>query len=224
MNQFYKNKILLFPIIIILLTCKTQAQKDYDKSFYGGLFYLTVYMTTDEFKQFEKTHNDLESVDFIYEKALNFFDGDISETCFCLMFVLIPYNHITVKVPVVGTHVRFPLPSPPLSVFKKKMENTPKKLFFDSPNNDFGDKDKLAHFFANAFLHYNVSIFNLSEFLGIFVEYFEQGFFTEGGYDIRDLIANHIGELFADMVRHNPKAKPSDALKVYQLLFIRIYP
>ena len=70
----------------------------------------------------------------------------------------------------------------------------------------------------------NVSIFNLSEFLGIFVEYFEQGFFLQGGYDNRDLIANHLGELFAVMVRNDSNTKPSEALKVYQLLYLRIYP
>lgn len=181
-------------------------------------------MISDGYKQFAKTHTDLETVDHIYDKALTFFEGDLSETCFCLTFTLIPYNHITVKVPVIGSHVRFPLPSVPQSLFNEKLKNTPKKIFFDSPKNNFGDKDKLAHFFANAFLRYNVRFFNLSEFLGIFVEYFEQGFFTEGGYDIRDIIANHLGELFADMIKKNPNAKPSDALKIYQLLFFRIYP
>lgn len=209
---------------MLLISSSTKAQTVNEKSFYGGLFYLTNYMNSDEYKQFAKTHNDLESVDHIYEKALTFFESDLSETFFCLTFVFIPYNHITVKVPLVGTNVRIPLPSPPLMVFNEKLKNTPKKIFFDSPNNDFGDKDKLAHFFANAFLHYNVSFFNLSEFLGIFVEYFEQGFFLQGDYDSRDLIANHLGELFAVMIRTDSNAKPSEALKVYQLLYLRIYP
>ncbi len=207
----------------MLLISSSQAQKNYDKSFYGGLFYLTNYLNSDEYEQFSKFHNDLECVDHIYEKAITFFDGDASETFFCLTFVFIPYNHISVKLPLIGI-IKFPLPSLPQSVFDEKVKNTPKHLFFDSPNNNFGDKDKLAHFFANAFLRYNVSIFNLSEFLGIFVEYFEQGFFLQGGFDRRDLVANHLGELFAVMVQKNPNAKPSEALKVYQLLYLRIYP
>ena len=207
----------------MLLISSSQAQKNYDKSFYGGLFYLTNYLNSDDYKQFSKFHNDLECVDHIYEKAITFFDGDASETFFCLTFVFIPYNHISVKLPLIGI-IKFPLPSLPQSVFDEKVKNTPKHLFFDSPNNNFGDKDKLAHFFANAFLRYNVSIFNLSEFLGIFVEYFEQGFFLQGGFDRRDLVANHLGELFAVMVQKNLNAKPSEALKVYQLLYLRIYP
>ncbi len=210
-------------VLVLLISSSSQAQKNYDKSFYGGLFYLTEYMTSDEYKQFSNLHDDLESVNNVYEKALSFFDGDYSETFFCLTFVFIPYNHISVKLPLIGI-IKFPLPSPPQSVFTAKVENTPKHLFFDSPNNNFGDKDKLAHFFANAFLRYNVSIFNLSEFLGIFVEYFEQGFFLQGGFDRRDLVANHLGELFAVMVQKNPDAKPSEALKVYQLLYLIIYP
>jgi hypothetical protein len=200
-----------------------QAQESYQKSFYGGLFYLTSYMTSDEFIKFSDTHNDLESIDHLYEKALIFFDGDASETFFCLTFVFIPYNHVSVKLPLIGIAI-FPLPSPSQSEFNEKVKNTPKHLFFDSPKNNFGDKDKLAHFFANAFLRYNVSFFNLSEFLGIFVEYFEQGFFLQGGFDRRDLVANYLGELFAEMVQKNPKAKPSEALKVYQLLYLRFYP
>lgn len=210
-------------LLLLLFSSSTQAQKEYDKSFYGGLFYLTNYLASEEYIKFAKTKNDLEAVDHIYDKALTFFDGDASETFFCLTFVFIPYNHISVKLPLIGI-VKFPLPSPSRTVFNEKVKNTPKYLFFDSPNNDFGDKDKLAHFFANAFLRYNVSIFNLSEFLGIFVEYFEQGFFLQGGFDRRDLVANHLGELFATMVHNNKQAKPSDALKIYQLLYLNIYP
>jgi len=207
-----------------LISSSLTAQQKYDKSFYGGLFYLTNYMTSDEYKLFLHTHNDLETVDHIYEKALTFFEGDYSETFFCLTFTLIPYNKILMKLPVVGSHITVPLPSPPQKIFDEKLKNTPKRLFNDSPSNDFGDKDKLAHFFANAFLHYNVSFFNLSEFLGIFVEYFEQGFFSQGGFDRRDLTANHLGEIFAEMVHKNKNAKPSEALKIYQLLILRIYP
>lgn len=211
---------MLLLVILLLLYTTTYAQQKYDKSFYGGLFYLSHYMTTPDYKQFAATHKDLETVDHIYQTALKFFDGDISETFFCLTFIFLPYNKILMRLPVIRTVISIPLPSAPESIFKEKLKNTPKKVFPDSPADDFGDKDKLAHFFANAFLHYDVTIFNLSEFLGIFVEYFEQGFFVQGGYNIKDLIANHIGEFYADMLEKNPNAKPSDAFLVYQLLYL----
>ncbi|NJD23734.1 MAG: hypothetical protein FIA82_13880 [Melioribacter sp.] len=215
---------MLLLIIMILISSKSVAQKDYDKSFYGGLFFLTNYMTSEEYKQFSQIHNDLEIVDHIYEKALDFFEGDYSETFFCLTFALIPYNKIPMRLPILRIQVTVPLPSPPQNIFDEKLKNTPKRLFNDSPHNNFGDKDKLAHFFANAFLHYDISFFNLSEFLGIFVEYFEQGFFIQGGFDRRDLITNHLGEIFAEMVKKDKNAKPSEAFKIYQLLILRIYP
>ena len=222
--KFIKTTKILLLILLFLSQTKIFAQKNYDKSFYGGLFFLTNYMISEEYKQFSQTHNDLETVDHIYEKALIFFERDYSETFFCLTFTLIPYNKILMKLPLIGSHVTVPLPSPPQKIFNEKLKNTPKKLFNDSPSNDFGDKDKLAHFFSNAFLHYNISFFNLSEFLGIFVEYFEQGFFLQGAFDERDLITNHLGEIFAEMVHKNKNAKPSEALKIYQLLILRIYP
>lgn len=222
MTRLPKKKILFQLFFLIITTSVSEAQQKYEKSFYGGLFFLTNYMASEEFTQYSNTHHDLESVDHIYEMALKFFDGDKSETFFCLTFTFLPYNHIKMKLPLIGTQVHIPLPSPPKKIFADKIKNTPKKLFLDSPDDDFGDKDKLAHFFANAFLRYGVSFFNLSEFLGIFVEYFEQGFFVNGGFDRRDLIANNLGKLFAVMVRTNPEAKPSEALKIYELLNLRI--
>ena len=60
--------------------------------------------------------------------------------------------------------------------------------------------------------------------MGIFVEYFEEGFFPGGGYDYRDLVANHLGKLFGTMVKNKKDVKPSEALKIYQALYIRVYP
>jgi hypothetical protein len=177
-------------------------------------------MCSSEYKQFAKSHTDLETVDHIFERAITFFENDISETCFCLIFVLIPYNHIDFKLPIINSSIKIPLPSPPNKIFEEKLKNTPKNLFYDSPKNDFGDKDKLAHFFANAFLRYNISFFNLSEFLGIFVEYFERGFFVNGSFDWRDITVNQLGKLFSEMLQKNPRVKPSNALFIYQLLFL----
>ena len=85
-------------------------------------------MISEEYKQFSQTHNDLETVDHIYEKALIFFERDYSETFFCLTFTLIPYNKILMKLPLIGSHVTVPLPSPPQKIFNEKLKNTPKKF------------------------------------------------------------------------------------------------
>jgi len=106
-------------------------------------------------------------------------------------------------------------------LFQAKLKNLPTKIFFDSPENEFGDKDKLSHFFGNAFLKYNSSFFNLSKFLGIFVEVVERDLFVNGSFDNRDLITNYLGELFGELIKCNKNILPSDVLKIYQLLFIR---
>jgi hypothetical protein len=208
-------------ILIFLFHNHFLAQSNFDKSFYGGLFYLSELIASDEFSTFKNGHDDLAQVDIIYKKAVDFYNGDISEALLALTFTYLPFDHIKVRF-LFGTQLNFTLPSPPKKVFDNKVRNLPKFLFFDSPKNNFGDKDKLAHFFGNAFLRYNFGFFNLSKFMGIFVETVEEGLFIEGGYSNRDLIVNHLGEFFAESIKKNNSILPSDILKVYQILFIRI--
>ena len=60
-----------------------------------------------------------------------------------------------------------PLPSVTDSIFALKRKNLPKNLFYDTPNTEMGDKDKLPHFFGTAFLSYEISIFNISIWIRI---------------------------------------------------------
>ncbi|MEW6652321.1 MAG: hypothetical protein AB1394_02515 [Bacteroidota bacterium] len=202
---------------MLLLNYKVLAQEEV--SFYGGLFFLSNFIASEEFSKLKETTSDLEQADIIYAKAVSFFKGNISEALLCLTFSCLPFNKIDFKTPL-GI-LKIPLPSPPNELFNKRLKNLPKNLFISSPKTDFGDKDKLSHFFGNAFLHYNISVFNFSKFMGIFVEKTEENFFVNGGFDRRDIIANHLGELFAEMLKLNPGANPSKALLAYQLLYLR---
>lgn len=218
-----KRLLIFLAIAIPLLQNFTFAQNNYDRSFYGGLFYLSELIASDIFEKSKNEYDDLDLVlvDSLYLKAIKFYQGDISEALLALTFASLPFDHIKIRF-LFGTRFNIPLPSPPKKVFDKRVKNLPKFLFFDSPEGNFGDKDKLAHFFGNAFLRYNFGFFNLSKFMGIFVETVEEGLFIEGGYSRRDLIANHLGELFAESVKQNSSILPSEILKVYQLLFFRI--
>ena len=102
-----------------------------------------------------------------------------------------------------------------------KNKNLPKHLFFDSRQNDFGDKDKLTHFFGNAFLAYSISFFNLSKFLGILVELIEDAFSKGGLVDWKDITINHLGELFGSNLDDNKNLLPSEILKIYSILFYK---
>lgn len=207
--------------MLVFYNSRLTAQEQYEKNFYGGLFYLSNYIASDEFEVFKKEKSDLEQVDYIFAKAVEFFEEDISEALLCLTFSTLPYYHIELRF-LFGTRINIPLPSPPQKIFERRLKNLPKEFFFDSAKDDFGDKDKLAHFFGNAFLSYNFGWFNLSKFMGIFVEQVEEGLFVNGGYSNKDLITNHLGELFGTCIKNNRNLKPSDVLKIYQLLFFRI--
>ncbi len=213
---------LFLPLSIFLLIPASYCfQSNYEKSFYGGLFYLSDFIASEQFAGLKETHNDLELVDLIYRKAYDFYEGDISEALLALTFTCLPFNRIRTRF-LFGSEIIIPLPSPPEIIFRLKVKNLPKVIFFDSLENEFGDKDKLSHFFGNAFLRYNFGFFNLSKFMGIFVETVEEGLFIEGGYSNRDIITNHLGELFAEGVKENNSLLPSSVLNVYQLFYFRM--
>jgi hypothetical protein len=218
--QIISNITVVLCVILLSSSCNLYAQKQYEKDFYGGLFYLSDYIASEEFATIKKTTTDLEQVDVIYSKALNFYEGDISEALLCLTFTCLPFSKIEFNL-LFGV-VELPLPSPPKEIFQRRLENLPKNIFFNSPRTNFGDKDKLSHFFGNAFLRYNISVFNFSKFMGIFVEKTEENFFANGELDRRDIMANHLGELFAEMLKLNNNALPSKALLVYQILYLRV--
>jgi hypothetical protein len=219
-----KNRFLILFLFLLLFFSESFSQKKYDKDFYGGIFFISDYIASQGFQNLKTNHADIDLVDSIYCKALIFFEGDISEALLCLTFSTIPFNHITIKLPVIGSNVIAHLPSPGKKVFQKRRDNLPKKIFIDSPNDDFGDKDKLAHFFGNAFLSYNLGWFNFSKFIGMFVEKIEDGFFAEGGFDRRDLIINSYGDFFGKLLKNNHGMKPSNVLKIHQLIYFRLTP
>ena len=207
----------------VIFNEKSFTQKNYEKNFYGGLFYLSDYLASSEFDSLCSKVSDLDQVDTLYSKSLKFFNGDVSEASLCLTFATLPFNDIKIRMPIIQSVIVMPLPSPGQKTFELRTANLPRDLFIDSPKNGFGDKDKLAHFFGNAFIGYNFGWFNLSKFMGIFVENVESGLFVEGGYDRRDLMVNFLGELFGKEIKNKRNLKPSNILKLYQLLYFRLY-
>ena len=71
--------------------------------------------------------------------------------------------------------------------------------FLIHPEIDYGDKDKLAHFFGSAFLSYESTIFDLGKLIGYFVEAFEESFKVQSTVDLRDLDVNEYGRLFGTL-------------------------
>ena len=124
-----------------------------------------------------------------------------------------------VTIPLLNIRIPLRLPSVNERLFKIKKRNLPGIVYFDSRLKGGQDKDKVAHFFGNAFLAYNLPFINASKVLGIFVELFESSFKVSGGVDFRDLQTNGLGEAFGTSLRKNNKLLPSQFFKIYSLFY-----
>lgn len=182
---------------------------------------LSYYIASDEFGKMALLSDHHELVDTIFKKAMIICDDDISEALLTASYATIPYKRFPVVFPLLNEKTHGTIFNMPDSVFERKVYNLPSDLFFDSPSNSFGDKDKLAHFFGNAFLSYNIALFNLSKFLSILVELFEESFKVDGSVSTKDLLIGNLGELFGRILNEQEERQPSEFLRYYDLFFIK---
>ncbi len=211
-------KLLFLHIILLFLFNTTFAQIFVEKDLENGINYIVDFINSEEFNKLKTSNSDLALVDSIYLRAKHFYNGDISETLLALTFATLPFRKMPLHIPYTKITLDAKLPSGDPNVVKQKISNLPKRIFFDSPKSKFGDKDKTAHFFGNAYLSHSVSLFNLSKFLSIFVELFEDTFKIEGSISKRDFIANHLGYLFGKELHEHPNSLPSKTLKKYPVI------
>jgi len=213
----------IYSIIFILaITEFTFAQVFIDKNLEDGINYVVELINSEEFLKLKSIESDLVLIDTIYLRAKKFQNDKIAETLLTLTFATLPFNVMPLKIPYIGIVLNIKLPSGDPNLINLKIQNLPKQLFKDSPNTNFGDKDKTAHFFGNAYFSYSVTLFNLSKFLSIFVELFEDAFKVEGSIDNRDFVANQLGYEFGNDLLKNPDLLPSEVLKKYPL-FIKYF-
>jgi len=165
---------------------------------------------------------DLAAADSIFVEAITFTNGNLSNALLALMFATVPYREVPIQIPLINTIVNYPLTSADEETFLKKNENLPRYLFFDSPQNDYGDKDKLAHFFGSAFLSYESNIFDLGKLIGYFVEAFEESFKVQSNVDLRDLDVNDYGRLFGNFLKDDKQILPSQIFLLRSLRFFRV--
>lgn len=184
--------------------------------------HLSEYIATEEFAQLKQMIGDISATDSLYTEALRFNEYDYSETLLALTFTTVPYRKVPIQIPLLKVVVYYPLVSADEFVFFKKNENLPRYLFLDSPINDYGDKDKLAHFFGSAFLSYESRFFDLGELIGYFVEAFEESFKVQSAIDFRDLNVNEYGRLFGKFLKKNKNLLPSQIFYLRSIRYIRI--
>lgn len=184
---------------------------------------MSAFIASDYFKDLSKTNNDLALADTLYLRILKYENYNYSEALFDLTFTVVPYNKVRIKIPLIKSVVTYRLPSSPEEIYLKKNDNLPKRFFFDTPMDDYGDKDKLAHFFGSAFISYAQNIFDFGNLIGYFVEVFEEDFEVQNSIDQRDLQTNNLGNIFGEMLKENKDILPSQVMIFRSLLFLRFH-
>ncbi len=211
-------KLLIIVYIFLAFSISINGQIFVEKDLEESINYLVNFVNSDTFLDLKVHNSDLTLIDTLYLRAIQFNNYDYSEALLALTFVALPFQDMPLNIPFSKIMFNVKLPAGAEDEVSAKIENLPKNIFNDSPKSSFGDKDKVAHFFGNAYFAHSVTIFNLSKFLSIFVELFEDAFKIKGGIDNRDLVANQLGYLFGKELLNNPSALPSETLRLYPVI------
>ena len=187
-----------------------------------GVNYLSDFIASEHFIELKNKNDDLSLVDSIYLRAIHFYDYDYQEALLALTFTTIPYSRVPLVIPIIKSRIYYPLISANDSISTLKNNNLPKILFYDTPKDDGGDKDKLAHFFGNAYIGYAENILNLADVFGYFVEVFEEDFKSQSKVDFRDIDVNWYGVLFGEMLETNKNILPSEIMTLRSLRYFLI--
>ena len=187
-----------------------------------GVNYLSGFIASDYYIELQKENTDLTLLDSIYLRAIEFYEKDYQEALLALTFTTIPYRRVPLVIPLLKIRLYYPLISANDSISNLKNQNLPGKLFYDSPESNYGDKDKLAHFFGNAFIGYAENVLNLADVFGYFVESVEEDFKAQSEIDFRDMDVNWYGVLFGNMLEINKNILPSQIMTLRSLRYFRI--
>lgn len=212
-----------FIIIFVSFTTLPSVGFSQQSRLSKGVNYITGFIASERFDELKKECDDLALTDSVYLRAVKFEKQNYSEALFALTFAAIPYRVIPIKLPLLPVIVHYPLTSSNEATYRKKNEQLPRYLYFDSPPNNYGDKDKLAHFFGSAFITYSSHFFDLGDLIGYFVEVFEQNFKVQSGVDPRDLHTNGLGDMFGEILKKNKEVLPSQVMLMKTLFYTRYH-
>lgn len=205
------------PLLLVALSTSVvySQQSNLSKSVNN----ISEYIAAEDFVSLKNSTGDIKSIDSIYIRAFsvmsssdNHSDNDYSEALLALTFAIVPYREVPIQIPILKVVLYYPLISAADSIFNLKNKNLPRYIFFDSPEDSYGDKDKLAHFFGSAFISYSSNIFDLGKPIGYFVEVFEESFKVQSSIDERDLMTNQLGNIFGKLLKQNKNILPSQII------------
>jgi hypothetical protein len=129
------------------------------------------------------------------------------------MMAVLGHQEIEFRLPVFESFA-VPLSFEPDSLFQQRVRNLPTKFYDDSPATEFGDRDKLQHFFASAYIAYATESQEITQGTGNAVEWGEAQFVVGGADDPRDKRANEQGTLFGSDLIVVKNLLPSDYLQL----------
>jgi hypothetical protein len=157
--------------------------------------------------------DDLARMDRIYLQALVESEGDIGNALFGCLIACFEHRDIPLSF---GVHI--PLTFEPDSAFNRRVARLPSRLFADRPTGD--DRDKLQHFFASAWLAWRLDNPAAADAIGLAVEAGEDLFVVGGADDPRDVRANRLGQLFAQLLITHPNALPGMMLRAWNRQYL----
>ncbi len=154
---------------------------------------------------------DIRAIDAIYLRSLKIAEYNIARALFLSMMAVLEHRNIDFKMPVIKS-LAVPLTFEEDSLFALRVKNLPTHIFADSPDIPEGDRDKLQHFFASAYLAFASEAPELARTAGNLVEWGEAKFIVGGSDDPRDKRANSLGESFGRDLLVVDTLLPSDYL------------
>ena len=151
------------------------------------------YIRDERFRILTERCGEMRAVDAIYLKALRITDYQIPRALFLSLMAVLEHRSVEFRLPLGGS-LTVPLTFEQDSLFDARYRHLPSRLYPDTPPE--GDRDKLQHFFASAYLAYASESPEITRASGNAVEWGEARFVVGGADDPRDRRSNNQGERF----------------------------
>ena len=175
---------------------------------------LKEYVRSDEYAKVRVQYGDLMAVDELYARALELSWSNRYEALFISFLATMDHRRFGIHIPLAGALLWFPLTSEFEDEYRERVRALPVKLYCDTPNGPFGDRDKLQHFFGSAFLAYLFESREATLRVGDMIEGSEEQFVVDGAFDERDLRANRHGQAFGMSLLEGSDVVPSEFLQL----------
>ncbi len=167
---------------------------------------MRAYIASAEFGTFDSSSAPEDVFDEIYYEAMTMAHGDRSDALLAASFG--SFEHEYIPLNFFGAELDLPLTSEDHVRFLRRVSHLPEHLYSISE----GDRDKLQHFFASAWLKSILGMDWLVRLVGEGVEEGETLFVIGDSRDPRDIHANGDGLKFEMRMERSLKSKPSESL------------